>query len=1076
MKRRTQETEINTKSSPAADEDEDDFIDIDDIILSQSDGEPEGVDLWLRDRRYVRLLAKKCCRKDKFLEIEAEEHLNCVRIPYIVRMYGIWSTVEVHDGDIFNFVWNLNEPAEVQRERAKKEGRATVLEATDDNMCFVITFPDTLVSGVTICESYYCPRKTVLQSRYSRGKATINPLSLYGQVFHDVFETSLLSGDVTEPILNDGLNSALKGIAPSLVAVNKTTEEAFKDLQKHVPPAAMWAKTFFKPNRPKSSSPEKKEEKPPEVPISVRGVLSTEEAIWSPMLGIKGVLDTIVEADYDGKTRQAVLELKTGMKNSSHRAQVEIYLMMLATRYGIKPVDALGLLIYFDDKIKSPMELMNVESVKIGEIQPIIVQRNDIAASLSSQNAPLPKTDLENCFTKKCSVCQCLNECSLCAAVYSSSDDKILREGEAFPSSVAPIAAEVTKHLSLDELEFFRRYDRAVALEADLTVQDATDLWIKSPEKRATQGRCFPDLTLLSSVGSMGKYYHTFIRAAPRKPVKKEQKGMSESFMDGKISNGDHVTLSTSAGHIGVATGLIHNLQKGYLVISTERPLPKPEMIASWATHDIEDCPVDYENRWIVDKCEFISSFSSSRFHLTRFMTDPKFERLRDLIINLEPPLFDEFSATQISSQGYAQLNSKQKDIVEHALRARDYLLVLGMPGTGKSTTIAVLVQALVKEKQRVLITSYTNNAVDNVLEKLADLDVPFGRFGRASKVAPAISSHAIDENSSIASTDEIKKFFEDRLVFGVTCLGVTHPLLQSLEFDVCIVDEASQITLPVILGPILHARKFVLVGDHNQLPPLVRSSDAQGLGLDESLFKRLTTAHPEAVIKLSYQYRMCKDIMNVANVLVYNGELSCLSEVVFRAKLIPKTPPSQQAALPQWVRNVVDPDRHVVFCNTDTVAGTGAREVCQDEVIFNEDEANIVALVVAGLVDGLGIPPEEIGVVTPYRRQIKAIESLLRKRAAHTVVDVNTVDRFQGKEKACLIISFVRSNTSCVVGDLLKDWRRINVAFTRARCKLIIIGSESTLSQDKFISKFIVMCHENKWIIPLDNECLKPL
>ena len=1071
MKRRTQETETNADSSPAA-EDEDEFIN--DVILSQSDGETKGVDLWLRDKRYIRLLAKVCSRKDKFLEIEAEEHLNCVRLPYIVRMYGIWSTVEVRDGDIFNFVWSLNEPVEVQRGRAKKEGRATVLEATDDNMCFVITFPDTLVNGVTICESYYCPRKTILQSRYSRGKAAVNQPSLYGQVFHNVFETSLLSGDVTEPTLNSGLDSALKGMAPSLVAINKTTEEAFNDLQKHVPPAAMWAKTFFRPDGAKSPSDKQKDEKQDTIPISVRRVLSTEEAIWSPMLGIKGALDTIVEAEYDGKIRQAVLELKTGMRRNSHNAQLEIYLIMLAARYGIKPADALGLLIYFDDKAKDPTELMSVESVKVGEIQPIIVQRNDLAASLSSQNAPLPKTDLENCSPKKCAVCQCLRECSLCAAVYSDDDGNILREGEAFPSSVAPVAAEMTKHLSLDELEFFRRYDRAVALEADLTVQDATDLWIKSPEKRAMQGKCFPDLALVNSVESMGKHYHTFIRASPRKPVKKDQKGLSESFMDGKISNGDHVALSTSAGHISVATGLIYNLQKGYLIISTERPLPKPEMIASWATHDIEDCPIDYEKRWIVDKCEFISSFSSSRFHLARLMTDPKFERLRRLVINCDPPLFDVNYGSQVSSQEYAQLNCKQKEIVEQALLARDYLLVLGMPGTGKSTTISVLVQALVKEGQRVLITSYTNNAVDNVLEKLLKVNIPFCRFGRASKVAPAVSPYAIDENSTITTTDTIKDVFESCLVFGVTCLGVTHPLLQSLEFDVCIVDEASQITLPVVLGPILHARKFVLVGDHNQLPPLVRSSDAQSLGLDESLFKRLTTAHPEAVIKLSNQYRMCKDIMNVANALVYDGELSCLSELVFNAKLKPKTSLSHQASIPQWVRNVVDPDRHVVFCNTDTVTGTGAREICQDEVIFNEDEANIVALIVSGLVDGLGISPDEIGVVTPYRRQIKAIESLLRKKSVQANLDVNTVDRFQGKEKACLIISFVRSNTSCVVGDLLKDWRRINVAFTRARCKLIIIGSESTLSQDKFISKFIVMCHENKWIIPLDSECLR--
>lgn len=720
-----------------------------------------------------------------------------------------------------------------------------------------------------------------------------------------------------------------------------------------------------------------------------------------------------------------------------------------------------------------PSDLMCIENIVNDKIQCIIVQRNDVAASLSSQDAPLPQPNLEICSQKKCEGCQSLNECALCAAVYSRSDGEYLNDGSAFPENVKQIAANVTQNLTQKELEFFHNYDRAVALEADLNVHDTADIWLKSPEERAMQGRCFPELTLLNSIESKGKYYHTFIKASPQRPMKKKRQNLTESLMDGKINKGDHVTLSTAAGHVGVANGVVHSLNKSSIVLSTDRPLPNPEMIETWVTHDIEDYPAGCSRIWVVDKCEFVSSFTASRLHLMRLLTEPGFKRYKDLIINLDPPLFDEIPAPENSSQEYVRLNSKQKDIVEHALRARDYLLVLGMPGTGKSTTITVLVQALIREGRRVLITSYTNNAVDNVLEKLVPLGIPFGRFGKASKVPPIISPYAIDENSRLTTTDEINEFLKTRLVFGATCLGITHPLLQTMEFDVCIVDEASQITLPVILGPILHSKRFVLVGDHNQLPPLVRSSEAQSLGLNESLFMRLTAAHPEAVFKLSYQYRMCRDIMKVANVLVYENELSCLSEDVFEAKLVPTTAPEKQASIPRWLKRVVDPERHVVFCNTDTTAsGMGAREVCQDEVIFNEKEANIVFYVVSGLVDGLGIPPTEIGIVTPYRRQIKAIESLLRKKFSNSI-DVNTVDRFQGKEKACLIISFVRSNASCLVGELLKDWRRINVAFTRARCKLIVIGSENTLSKDEFISKFIAMCHENNWVIPLESGCL---
>ena len=1102
-------------------EGEEEDWDIDDIILSQTEDEAASakVALWLRDKRYVRLLAKSVERRPDSgdVEVSAEEHVGGVRVPYVVLLRGVWSSLDLRPGDVFNFVWDLNEGAEAQRARARRVGPkgAIVLDASSENRCLVVTHPDTLVNGVAIGESYYCPRKTALRSRYSRGKADVRVSSLCGQAFHEAFEAALLCGDVTEPVLREGLAAALKSRIPALAALGATTEDVAAELDKHVAPAVRWAAAFFGPSGARGAECPARGDRREHVVID--RALAAEEAIWSPMLGMKGVLDAVGEVrigDNDcsgsgGASKHAVLELKTGAESEAYRAQVEIYLMMLAARYGVKPAGTVGLLIYLGggennsskSKRAPPAEAMRMEEVVSSEIQGIFLQRNVIAASLASQGSPLPPLNEDMCAPAKCAACPCLDECALCAAAYEAVNNNSSGDCcSAFPPSVNEIAAEVTQGLGQAELDFFRRYDRAVALEADLATHDAPSLWLKSPEERASQGKCFPDLLLLNSVESGGTYYHTFIKAPPSRPRKKPRStsagggGSGEgSLMDGKISKGDYVVLSTVAGHVGVANGVIRNLDKEALVLTTAKPLPGPERIASWATPDIEDwgssnnCNCSVEKRWVVDKNEFASSFASSRLHLVRLLTDAGCERLRQLVVGLEAPLFnDEFTATQISSQEYARLNASQKDIIAHALNARDYLLVLGMPGTGKSTTIAVLVQALLKEGQRVLVTSYTNNAVDNVLEKLAAAGVPFGRFGRADQVPPAVRPHTVDGNSAIHTTADVDAFLAARPVFGATCLGMTHPLLQAAVFDVCIVDEASQISLPATLGPLLHSRRFILVGDHNQLPPLVSSAEARALGLDESLFKRLTEAHPEAVIKLSCQYRMCKEIMSVANALVYDGELSCHSEDVYRAKLAPRQVETTSASttatsaslrtrgppLLPWVRTVVDPERRVVFCNTDAMCGgTGARETCQDDVVFNEDEAAVVSFVVAGLVEGLGIPPGDIGVITPYRRQIKAIEALVHKGPSRSV-EVNTVDRFQGKEKACLIVSFVRSNPSCSLGDLLKDWRRINVAFTRARCKLIVIGSERTLAMDPFINKFIALCHKNKWVIPLESRC----
>lgn len=230
-----------------------------------------------------------------------------------------------------------------------------------------------------------------------------------------------------------------------------------------------------------------------------------------------------------------------------------------------------------------------------------------------------------------------------------------------------------------------------------------------------------------------------------------------------------------------------------------------------------------------------------------------------------------------LSPAAAATLNEEQIAAVDAAMTAGDYALVLGMPGTGKTRVIAEMVRAASEAGRAVLVAAYTNQAVDNVALRLLDAGVPFVRLGRAANVDPRVRAYLLgSENWPTPSAAALQHVASSSpLVVLATCLTAhASALVRARSFDLCILDEASQTTLPAAVGALLRSERFVLVGDHFQLPPLVVSAEARAAGLGESLFKRLCDAHPGAVRTLSRQYRMCGPIMRIANELVYRGKV----------------------------------------------------------------------------------------------------------------------------------------------------------------------------------------------------------
>eukprot|EP00762_Andalucia_godoyi_P003960 ANDGO_05638.mRNA.1 DNA replication ATP-dependent helicase/nuclease DNA2 len=609
---------------------------------------------------------------------------------------------------------------------------------------------------------------------------------------------------------------------------------------------------------------------------------------------------------------------------------------------------------------------------------------------------------------------------------------------------------------------------------------------------------------------------------------------------------GDHVVLSTEDGDCGVAVGyVVHVDSRSLSMVSHDSPasLAKDSGSVSEDSNGASK-PV---RLFRVDGDESIASFQVARDNLLQLM-DARSEsskRLRDLIVDLQTPHFlpcnTECSrhVVPLDLEGLKRhLNLDQIQAILHVLRANDYSLILGMPGTGKTTTLAHLIAILAKSGKSVLLCSYTHSAVDAVLMKLVDLWPEFVRVGHARShtnehLHPAIASRTVDSLMTAEPTLSLREIVHRHKVFAATALSATlqgHPLFSACGsgsggqfFDVCIVDEASQVTLPVVLGPLLLSRKFVLVGDHYQLPPVVRSPVAAEMGLDDSLFNQLAQAHPNACVSLTLQYRMNSDCLELANRLVYSGKLKCGGSLVSERRLVLPHSRSPQSRFsrtlkdcPEWFRRVVSSDQSVIWVDcpsSETVSSQG---------VVNQTEANLVAEIVAALVLG-GLSHDSIGIITPLLSQSRLVrESLgclpflgkqtmnfkptswenLRSKEADSFlsssadsawaatdaadeierapfvagstgmsIEVHTIDKYQGRDKECVIVSLVRSNSEERIGDLLRDWRRMNVALTRSKSKLIIIGNAATFAMQPPWQQVLRIVREKNWVVQVPSE-----
>jgi ATP-dependent RNA/DNA helicase IGHMBP2 len=463
---------------------------------------------------------------------------------------------------------------------------------------------------------------------------------------------------------------------------------------------------------------------------------------------------------------------------------------------------------------------------------------------------------------------------------------------------------------------------------------------------------------------------------------------------------------------------------------------------------------------------------------------------LVEVLTGLSSPSFNPLT----HNYDIPKLNTRQQEAIQKILSAQELAIVHGPPGTGKTTTLVQAIKALIKQDhQQVLVVAPSNTAVDLLSEKLAEEGLNVLRIGNPARVSEHLTALTLDSKMAAhASMKEIRNLKKQaneyrnmahkyKRVFGkaeqeqrkalfneaykimkevgnteqyitddllgraqvvtATLVGANHYTIRGRQFHTVVIDEAGQALEPACWISILKAKKVVFAGDHCQLPPTIKSTAAARSGLSNTLLEKCVARYPEAVVLLEEQYRMNETIMGYSSKVFYEDKLQAHPSVAARL-ILPDESPMQ-------------------FIDT---AGCGFNETSEGTSTINPEEAAFLLRHLTLLVNKLTLQYSladfpTIAIISPYKQQVHVIKDLLLHSPElmpfSAYISINTIDSFQGQERDIVYISLTRSNTEGIIG-FLADIRRMNVAMTRARKKLVMIGDSATLSRSGFYSELI--------------------
>ena len=452
-------------------------------------------------------------------------------------------------------------------------------------------------------------------------------------------------------------------------------------------------------------------------------------------------------------------------------------------------------------------------------------------------------------------------------------------------------------------------------------------------------------------------------------------------------------------------------------------------------------------------------------------------------------------------------LNPTQERAVNEVLWAKDVAIVHGPPGTGKTTTLVEAINETLMRESQVLVCAQSNMAVDWISEKLVDRGINVLRIGNPTRVNDKMlgftyerrfESHAdypqlwairkairelrknrkkgsenyhqkMDRLKSRAAEIELRinaELFGEARVIACTLVGSAHHLLEGMKFGTLFIDEAAQALEAACWIPMKRASRVILAGDHCQLPPTVKSIAALRAGLGKTLMERIAENKPEVVTLLKIQYRMNDEIMRFSSDWFYGGKVESAPQIKYRSVLDYDHPITWIDTSNEENQITIEgedaPEDPASAANQNSDLNFKEQFVGESFGRINKAEAELTLLTLAEYFTKIGkqrVLSEsiDVGIISPYRAQVQYLKKLIKKyeffKPYRRLISVNTVDGFQGQERDVILISLVRSNDEGQIG-FLKDLRRMNVAMTRARMKLIILGNKDTMTKHPFYKK----------------------
>ncbi|KAI9271312.1 DNA replication factor Dna2-domain-containing protein [Sporodiniella umbellata] len=673
--------------------------------------------------------------------------------------------------------------------------KETVEIIIDQERNFIIVHPDRLISCTAVAGSNECSRRSYFQDRV-RSVSDFNEPLVHGNILHRVVQSVLQTGNFSIDSIKAEIELAIQGSIEELYAIDKDEESTMSILSEYAETihklGSLYVGSIPKPKAHTSSNMGKDAAKIMNFKtVAISKVLDIEEHIWSPTYGLKGMIDASVQLKMSptGQVLTVPFELKTGKASGflEHRAQTVLYTLLMSDRYD---VDITAGILYYT-KTNSFYVLPALRN----ELVSMVILRNALACSLKDKKKIPPM--LRDFRT--CQYCYSIDACT----VYH----KIMEDGTGTTSGLSSLFDKKTKRITGRSALFFKKWWGLLEKEKIDYDYLLKGIWSQNAAEKSLTGTCLGSLKLDMEHSNIdpntGRWNYRFIASEEDKPL-------YNSF-----SPSDLVIVSSMEGHVYLSCGVVLFPCTKYIQVSLNEPLRNPPIKSDKFDKDNNQdfIPFFQHNgdvnqlyqrnniQYRIDLDDGTDKMGVLRNNLIELAKGN--ERKKELIVNLEKPIFD--GTIQPKEPISLHLNTDQRNVLTKVLQAKDYKLILGMPGTGKTTTTAEIIKYLVGMGKTVLVAAFTHNALDNVLCKVKAQGIDLVRIGPSNRVMASLRD--------------------------------------------C---------------------------DLYQLPPLVQDSEALHEGMQKSLFAILAEAHPESVSLLEHQYRMNKEIMEVANMLVYDGKLKC--------------------------------------------------------------------------------------------------------------------------------------------------------------------------------------------------------